>query len=79
MHTKFKNFLNEGVSRTYNEFLMDLLDYLVNKGFDTVQAEECIYYYNGKGWLQDCWEQGCNMRETVDQMKDDDGNIKWFK
>jgi hypothetical protein len=79
MQTKFKDFINENKSRTYNEFEMDLFDYLVSKGADHIQAEECIYYYRSKGWIEDCWRQGCSMKETVDQMRDEDGNIKWFK
>ena len=79
MLTKFENFLNENISRTYDEFLMDLFDYLIKKGATHIQAEECIYYYQSKGWLEDCWRTGCSMSETVNQMKDDDGKIKWFK
>ncbi len=79
---KFKNFIkiNEGISRTYEEFLDDLKNELMGKGLTDEEISQYIYYWHGKGYLHLLWEEGISAYDAIDDLKDnDDDKIKWYK
>jgi hypothetical protein len=77
-HIKTFKLFNETKSRTYYEFLEDLNDSLLNKNLSEDQVFDYIAYFNGKGYLYDCWESGYSPDECIENLKID-GEIKWYK
>lgn len=77
----FNKKLNESISRTYDEFLIDLKDEL--KKFNSTMSDdsisEFIDYYHGKSWLFDMWENGFSPKEAIQNIKDEKNTLNWFK
>lgn len=75
----FEEFIKEGISRTYEQFLNDIRDELMGKGLTDIEMLEYIDYWHGKGFLYDFWQQGYSPDETIEELKNEEGKITWFR
>jgi hypothetical protein len=78
---RFKDFnkVNEGISRTYDEFIDDLRNELMGRGLTDEEMSQYIDYWHGKGYLHLLWEEGSSPDDAIEQLKEDDDKIKWYK
>lgn len=51
----------------------------MGKELNDIQIDQYISYWHGKTYLVDMWEQGYSPELAIEDLKDDNGKITWYK
>lgn len=72
--------INESWEDNYEDFLADIQSRLEDRfNIDYDKSYDVAHYYHDKGWLYDMWETGLTPDEAIDDLKEKDNIISFFK